>query len=105
MEKQTLFFNALKPGVVAEDYERWVRDRDYPTARALSTIVRYEILRMEEPSRPGGIDVPADYLEIVTVTSYEDYEAELQSMPGREEFLAELRSYVECVLVVRSRTV
>lgn len=105
MEKQTLFFNRLQPGVMAEDYERWVRDRDYPTARALSTIVRYEILRLQEPSRPGGLDVPADYLEIVTVTSFDDYEAELKDMPGREEFLAELRSYVECVLAVRSRTV
>lgn len=105
METQTLFFNRLKSGVVAADYERWVRDRDYPTARALSMIVHYEILRLEQPSLPGGIDVPADYLEIVTVTSFEDYEAELQGMPGREKFLAELRSYVECVLAVRSRTV
>lgn len=105
MEKQTLFFNRLKEGVTAEDYEQWVRERDYPTARALSTMVRYEILRLGEEVRRGAIDVPADYLEIATVTSFEDYEAELQGMTGREEFLAELRSYVECLLVVRSGTV
>lgn len=106
MEKQTLFFNRLKQGVAAEDYESWVRDRDYPTARALSTIVNFEILRLDDaPIRSGGIQVPADYLEVVTVTSFEDYDAELQHMPGREEFVAELRSYVECVLAVRSQTI
>jgi len=105
MERQTLFFNRLKEGVSAEDYEQWVRERDYPTARALSTMVRYEILRLGELVRPGAIDVPADYLEIATVTSYEEYDAELQGMAGREEFLTELRSYVECLLVVRSQAV
>lgn len=73
--------------------------------RALSTILRYEILRLRVASRPGLIDVPADYLEIVTVSSYDDYESELQGMPGRDKFLAEMRSYVECVLTVRSDTV
>ncbi len=105
MEQQTLFFNRLKPGIAAEDYERWVRERDYPTARALSTIVSYEILRLDKHGLPNGDDVSADYLEIVTVTSFEDYDAQLKAMPDREAFLVELRSYVECALKVRSQTI
>ncbi len=104
-EKQTLFFNRLKQNVAAQDYETWVRERDYPTARALPAITRYEILRLTEPVRSGGIDVPADYLEVVTVTSFEEYDEQLQGMPDRETFLAELRTYVDCVLAVRSETV
>lgn len=105
MAIQTLFFNRLKEGVTPEAYEAWVRERDYPTARALSSIRSYEIMRLDEPARPGGIDVPADYLEVVTVTTYEEYESELASMLGRDEFVAELRSFVDCVLVVRSHTI
>ena len=105
IERQTLFFNRLKADVAAEDYESWVRERDYPTARALPAITRYEILKLNEPIRSGGLQVPADYLEIVTVTSFEEYDAQLQGMAGREAFVAELRSYVDCVLAVRSETV
>lgn len=105
MEKQTLFFNRLKDGVAPEDYESWVRDRDYPTARALPAISRYEILKLAEPIKSDGFEAQADYLEIVTVTSFDEYDEQLRGMAGRETFVAELRSYVDCVLVVRSETI
>ena len=43
MATRVYFLNTLKEGVNVEDYERWVRERDYPYARSLNSINSYDV--------------------------------------------------------------
>ena len=67
---------ALKPGVTAEDYERFEREVDYVVSSRLRTIVSYRTHRITEPIRgvEGG---PWDYIERIEITDRQAYEREL----------------------------
>jgi hypothetical protein len=92
MTTLVFFLNRLAEGVRGDDYERWVRERDYPTARALPSICSYEVVRLDGPLREGP--VPYDYIEVVEVTDLDAYRTDLARLPGREEFVAELRGFI-----------
>lgn len=81
------FLNKLRAGVTGENYETWVRDVDYPTARALRTIKSYVVTRT--PTTLDGAPSPYDYIERVEVTNVDAYRAELSAAPGMESFFAE----------------
>ena len=80
------FLNKLRPGVAPEDYERWVREVDYPTARALRTIKSYVVARMGA-TLDGGAP-PYDYVERVEITDIDDYRRELAG-PEMGDFSAQ----------------
>jgi hypothetical protein len=62
---------ALKPGVDAEEYERFEREVDYPFSAKLETIVSYRIHRLTEPAPfEGG---PWNYIERIEVTDRAAY--------------------------------
>ncbi len=85
------FLNKLRPGVEKADYERWVREVDYPTARALATIQSYVVARMDGTLDGGS---PAyDYVERVEVTDIDAYRAEL-AKPEMEAFARDWSSRV-----------
>ncbi|MBX3453628.1 hypothetical protein [Ferrovibrio sp.] len=67
---------ALKPGVKAEDYERFEREVDYKVAAGLKTIISYRTHRIGEVGMglQGG---PWDYIERIEITDRAAYEAEL----------------------------
>lgn len=69
------FLNKLRSGVKGEDYERWVRDVDYPTARSLDTIKSYVVAKMD--ATLDGNPSPYDYVERVEITNIDDYRKEL----------------------------
>lgn len=92
MTTRVFFFNRLARGADPEAYERWVRDVDYPKARAVPSIRSYEVVRVDGPLRDTGI--PYDYVEVVEVTDLDAYRADLAALPGREQFVAELRSFI-----------
>jgi hypothetical protein len=77
------FLNKLRPSVTGEDYERWVREVDYPTARSLRTIRSYVVARME--ATLDGDASPYDYVERVEITDIDDYRREL-GRPQMAEF-------------------
>lgn len=79
----------LKPGVTAEEYERFEREVDYAIASRLETIVSYRTHRITEagPRLQGG---PWDYLERIEVTDRAAYEAELANDPDGKRLLDEL---------------
>jgi hypothetical protein len=89
---RVFFFNRLREGVDGSDYERWVREVDYPKARAIPSMVSYEVVRVDGPLRDSGVDY--DYIEVVEVTDLDSYRSDLGDLPGREEFVTELRSFV-----------
>lgn len=86
------FFNRLHAEVDPADYERWVRETDYPTARALSAIRSYDVVRLDGPLRDD--EVPFDYVEVVEITDLDAYREALTELPNREAFVAEIRSFV-----------
>ena len=92
MAPRVFFLNRLAEDVDGADYERWVRDVDYPKARAIPAIRSYEVVRLDGPLRDD--DIPYDYVEVVEVTSLDDYRRDLAELPGRDEFVAELRSFI-----------
>ena len=72
----TVFFLArLRGGVEPAAYEEWVRSFDYPTARAIPSIISYKTHRIRAPFRQAG--VAYDYIEVVEVTNIDDYRREL----------------------------
>jgi hypothetical protein len=86
------FLNKLRAGITAENYEQWVRDVDYPTARALTTIKSYVVART--PTTLEGAPSPYDYIERVEVTEIDAYRSELAGAPGMQEFFAQWSSRV-----------
>lgn len=92
MTSHVFFLNSLRPGAEAVDYERWLRDVDYPTARSLASIKSYNVVRVDGPLREAG--VPCDYVEIVEIEDLESYRQDIAGLPGREQFVEELRSFV-----------
>ncbi len=86
------FLNKLRDGITGDNYEEWVREVDYPTARALSTIKSYVVART--PTTLDGSPSPYDYIERVEVTDIAAYREELAGAPGMESFFEQWSSRV-----------
>jgi hypothetical protein len=86
------FLNRLREAVTREQYEQWVREVDYPKARALSTISSYVVNRIDGTLE--GKDAPYHYIERVEVTDLAAYQQELQAGEGMEEFFQEWSAHV-----------
>lgn len=92
MTERVFFLNRLRDGVAPEDYERWIREVDYPLARSLESIRSYVVTRLDG-TLDGGPS-PYGYLEVVEITDLAAYRAELSSGPDSEAFAKEWSSYV-----------
>jgi hypothetical protein len=86
------FLNRLRDGVAPEQYERWVRDVDYPTARGLRTITSYLVNRID--ATLDGASAPYHYIERVEVTDLDAYRQELRTGANMEDFARQWSSYV-----------
>ena len=71
---------------------RWVREVDYPFARRLPAINSYVVTRLDALLMEEG-EPPYDYLEVIEITSIDEYRAAL-SGPEIEDFFKEWTSYV-----------
>jgi hypothetical protein len=85
------FLNKLRPGVKGADYERWVRDVDYPTARSLDTIASYVVAKMA--ATLDGNPSPYDYIERVEITDIDDYRNELAD-PKMGDFTQQWSAFI-----------
>jgi hypothetical protein len=92
MTSHVFFLNSLRPGAEAADYERWLRDVDYPTARSLPSIKSYNVVRVDGPLREAS--APYDYVEIVEIQDLENYRQDIAGLPGRAQFVEQLRSFI-----------
>src|SRR5215204_1630793 len=86
------FLNRLRQGVTPERYEQWVREVDYPKARALATINSYVVNRIDGTLE--GSQAPYHYVERVEVTDLAAYQQELQAGEGMEDFLRQWSAHV-----------
>lgn len=73
----------LKPGVKPEDYERWLREYDYPVAKTLPSIVSYRTSRIVGPIN-GAEQAGWSYIERIEVRDVEQYQKDLASPAGQE---------------------
>lgn len=69
----------LKPGVTAEQFEGWIRDRDYPAMRGLSRVSSYVNHRAERLLMGEGAP-SMDYIEVFDIPDLDGFVA--QDMPG-----------------------
>ncbi len=92
MATRVYFLNTLKEGVKDEDYERWVRERDYPYARSLKSVNSYDVTPIAGALDGFGVQTSFDYVEVVEITNMEDYGAELG---GAVDFFKEWSQYVD----------
>ena len=99
MAQRVFFLNRLRDGVEPADYERFVREVDYPFARCLPTIRSYVVTRLDGLWEGG--EAPYDYLEVVEITEVDAYRASLApDVPGNREFFDQWSSFVGESLVV-----
>jgi hypothetical protein len=90
----TVFFLArLRDGVTPEAYEQWVRSVDYPTARAIPSILSYKTHRIAGPYRQATTQY--DYIEVVEVTNIDEYRRELAELPPAQELRRQIIEYLE----------
>jgi REDY-like protein HapK len=80
--------STLKPGVDPAEYERWVRERDYPWVRGRPTYRAYTVHRIRGPIS-GAAEACWQYLERIDVASLEQHARDLASPEG-EALRAEL---------------
>jgi hypothetical protein len=89
-----LYLFGLKPGVERLDYETWARTVDLPALRGLSCVHNYRILRRHAVNPPGddGIAARASYIEILDVTSSEQFDREMAA-PAIVDVASRFREY------------
>ena len=105
MAHRAFFLNKLREGVDAADYERFVREVDYPFARALPTIRSYVVTRLDGMLDGEG-KPPYDYLEVVEITDLDDYRASLDpSKPENKAFFDQWSGFVGESLMVQGEVI
>jgi hypothetical protein len=75
--------NTLRPGVVPEEYEKWLREYDYRVAKTLPSIASYRTSRIEGPIK-GAESAGWRYIERIEVRDPEQYAKDLASPAGQE---------------------
>ena len=73
----------LKKGVKPEDYEKWLREYDYPVARTLPSIVSYRTHRIEGPIN-GAEQAGWHYIERIEIRDKDAYARDIASPAGQE---------------------
>jgi hypothetical protein len=74
--------STLKPGVRPEDYERWVRERDYAYTRSAPNFISYVVHRIRPPIE--GANEGWTYVERIEVMDFEQHRKDLASPEGKQ---------------------
>jgi len=69
----------LLDGVAPDHFEKWVQDVDYATCPELPSVLSFSVQRVVET----GADANS-YVEIIEVSSLENFEHDMQSPPFRK---------------------
>ena len=84
----------LKKGVKPEDYERWLREYDYPVAKTLPSIVSYRTHRIEGPIN-GAEQAGWHYIERIEIRDKDAYAKDIASPAGQELMRQLYGTYLE----------
>ena len=91
-ERIVFFLTRLSNAEERDEYEKWVRETDVPTARGLPGVENYRVVRLDGPVM-DGVDPPSyDYIEIIEVSDLETYKGSLGSVDP--DFLAQFTGFI-----------
>jgi len=90
--KVVFFLNKLHENIAQEDYEKWVHEVDYPTARSIPSILDYQVFRIDGLLE-GDAPTPYQYIERVMIRNVEAYLRDLQD-ERLDDFKRAWSSYV-----------
>lgn len=62
----------LKDGVTAEQFERWVEEKDYVAAPQMPSLTGFAVHRVADPEAAG-----CDYFEVIGITSMAAFEQDM----------------------------
>jgi hypothetical protein len=99
MTQRVFFLNTLREGIDPAAYEEWVRTVDYPVARRQAAIDSYVVTRLDGHVTGEG-PLPCQYLEVIEVTSVEDYRTSLGGNAELEALLQEWSQFVGDSVIV-----
>ena len=94
MAERVFFLNTLREGADPDEYEGWIRRVDYPVARRQPAIESYVVTRLDGLVTGEG-SPPYQYLEVIEVTSVDEYRAGLRGNEEMESLLREWSGFVE----------
>ncbi len=86
----------LRPGVSAEDYQRFVQTVDYPEIPNIASIRAYQSNRVVGAVPEAGA-VPFDFIDAVEVVDLQAYLRDLREHPAVERVHAQSPNLVEVV--------
>jgi hypothetical protein len=99
MAERVFFLNTLRTDADPNEYEGWIRRVDYPVARRQPAIESYVVTRLDGLLEGDG-SPPYQYLEVIEVTSVEEYRAGLTGNEEMGSLLREWSTYVESSVAV-----
>jgi hypothetical protein len=104
MAERVFFLNTLRADADPKEYEEWIRRVDYPVARRQAAIESYVVTRLDGLLEGDG-SPPYQYLEVIEVTSVDEYRAGLTGNDEMERLLREWSTYVESSVAVHGDVV
>lgn len=91
-----MWFSRLQPGVDAADYERFVREVDYPAAERIGSIVHYESIRISGPTIGQG-ELTYQFIDLAEITDIDAYRRDLAEHPAVMEVHGQFERYVQSI--------
>lgn len=87
-----VLFN-LKQGVSAADYEAWARATDLPTASALPSVEKFEVLKSQSVLGSAAA-APYQYIERIVVRDMQQLGADIAT-PAMQEVAAAFQAFAD----------
>lgn len=103
MADRVFLLNRFRDGASRKEFERFVREVDYPTGRSLEGILGFDVTRIRGPLAEGESS-PFEYIEVVDIESLESYLAILDT-PVLEAMTREWSKYIEKSFVVHGTVI
>ncbi len=82
MQKFMIVLFNLKEGVSPADYEKFIAEEDAPVVRQLPSVIDMKVNRVV--GTMDGAPAPYQYMELITVTDFEQLGADAQSQAVQE---------------------
>jgi uncharacterized protein (TIGR02118 family) len=93
MKTRVFFLTHLREGVDPDEYERFLREIDYPRTLELLPVSYYRATRIEGRAISEG-DSPYAYIEVLDIDDFDAYKAAFAE-PEVAELAAQVFSYVD----------
>ncbi|MCA1857364.1 hypothetical protein LE190_15730 [Massilia oculi] len=96
-----VLFN-LKPGVSAADYEAWARGTDLPTAGALPSVEKFEVLKSVSVLGSAA-SAPYQYIERIVVRDMAQLGADIAT-PAMQQVSAAFQAFADNPVFIVTET-